>query len=78
MPYTPSDDPEPSLHRPHQPVQKEADEADGDDRQENVGVDEAIVFLPKKTADARRPVSISEATMTSQAIPSDSLQPVKM
>src|SRR5262245_61619615 len=51
----------PRSHRPqlrlrqsHQPIEREADDANRDDREQDVRVDEAVVFLPEESADARR------------------------
>ena len=38
----------------HQPVEHEADDADREDREQDVRVDQAVVFLPEEPADARR------------------------
>ena len=38
---------EPSLNDTHQPVEAETDQTDGDNGEENVGVDEAVIFLPQ-------------------------------
>src|SRR5262245_23986453 len=45
---------QPGFGEPHQPVEGEADDADGDDRQEDVRVHEAVVLLPEEPADAGR------------------------
>src|SRR6185436_13443691 len=45
---------EPYLDKPHHLVQQEADNADGQNAQQNVGVDQAVVLLPQKPADTRR------------------------
>src|SRR5216684_4149904 len=39
----------------HQTVEREADQPDRQDREHDVGVDEAVVFLPEEPADARCP-----------------------
>src|SRR5216684_7220293 len=43
------------FRQPHQSIEREPDETDRDDRQQDVGVDQAVVFLPQEAADARRP-----------------------
>src|SRR5258708_6759564 len=47
-----SDRLEPPFEDAHQPVEGEADEADDDDRENDVLVDEGVVFLPEETAGA--------------------------
>src|SRR4030095_15971198 len=42
------------LDEAHQPVAQEPDGPDGDDAQDDVGVDEAVVLLPEEPAHARR------------------------
>jgi hypothetical protein len=46
--------PEPRFGDPHEPIQREPDDADGDDGQQDVRVDQAVVLLPEEAADARR------------------------
>src|SRR5262245_37377327 len=45
---------QPGLGQPHPPVEDESDDADGDDREEDVRVNEAVVFLPEEPANAWR------------------------
>src|SRR5688572_1324360 len=45
---------QPGFGQPHQAVQDEADDPDGDDGEQDVRVDQAVVFLPEESADARR------------------------
>src|SRR4051812_29960616 len=40
-----------ALEHAHQTVEHETDESDGDDRQDDVLVNEAVVLLPQETAD---------------------------
>src|SRR5688572_1932594 len=40
------------LGQSHQAIEAEADEADGEDAQDDVLIDEGVVFLPKEAADA--------------------------
>jgi hypothetical protein len=49
-----SDRAQPRLGQPHQPIERETNDADRHDRQQDVRVHEALVFLPEETADARR------------------------
>src|SRR4051812_44828153 len=44
---------EPPLQQAHQAVEDKADETDSQDRQDDMLVDEAVVFLPEEAADAR-------------------------
>src|SRR6185436_20597108 len=46
--------PEPRFGHPHQPVESESDHPDGQNAQKNVGVDQAVIFLPQESADTRR------------------------
>src|SRR5216683_6919596 len=47
--------PQSRFRQPHQSIEREPDETDHDDRQQDVGVDQAVVFLPQEAADSRRP-----------------------
>src|SRR5437667_5210847 len=47
--------PQSRLGQPHQAVEREPDQTDCDDRQQNMRVDQAVVFLPQEAADAGRP-----------------------
>src|SRR5688572_934753 len=49
-----SDGPQLRLRQAHEPVEGEANEADRQDREQDVGVHQAVVFLPEEPADARR------------------------
>ena len=69
---------QPRLGHPHHAIQQEPDDSDRQNREKDVRVDQAVVLLPQKSTDARRPVSISLATMTSQAMPRLSRKPVNM
>src|SRR3954447_10655633 len=46
---------QPMLDGAHHLVEDEADDADGQDAQDDVLVDQAVVFLPEEAADAGRP-----------------------
>src|SRR6185503_11243546 len=46
---------EPGFGQAHESIQHEANEPDGDDRQQDVGVDQAVVLLPQEAADPRCP-----------------------
>src|SRR5688572_14190452 len=48
----PSRRPKPPLEHAHQPVEHEADEANRNDRENDVLVNETVVFLPEKAAHA--------------------------
>src|SRR5688572_30121019 len=50
-----SDRPQFAFGISHQPVEHEPDEADGQNREQDVRIDQAVVFLPEEPADARRP-----------------------
>src|SRR5213592_2005801 len=47
--------PQSRFRQPHQSIEREPDETDRDDRKQDVGVDQAVVFLPQEAADSRRP-----------------------
>jgi hypothetical protein len=49
----PSDGPQPRFDKPHQPIQHETHQANGQNGEEDVRIDQAVVLLPEKTADAR-------------------------
>src|SRR5215471_3014164 len=49
-----SNGPEPCFGKPHEPVEDEADDANRENREQNMRVDQAVVFLPEKAAHARR------------------------
>src|SRR5229473_1772997 len=46
--------PQAGFGQTHQPIEGKAHHPDGQDREEDVRVDQAVVLLPEKTADARR------------------------
>ena len=60
---------EPGFGQTHESIQHEPNQPDGNDRQQDVGVDQAVVLLPQEAADPGVPVSISLATITSHAMP---------
>src|SRR4029453_11437989 len=45
--------PEPGFGQTHESIQGETNEPDGHDRQQDVGVDQAVVLLPQEAADSR-------------------------
>ena len=45
---------QPHLHKTHHPVEQEADNSDRQNAQQNVGIDQAVVFLPEEAADSGR------------------------
>src|SRR5437899_4540890 len=47
--------PQSRFRQPHESIEREPDEADRDDRQQDMGIDQAVVFLPQEAADAGRP-----------------------
>src|SRR4051794_3087310 len=53
-PILPSDRSQPRFGEPHQAIQAESDEPDRQDREQDVRVNQAVVFLPEKSTDAWR------------------------
>src|SRR5204862_6530769 len=50
------DRPQPGLRHTHQPIEDETDDADRQNREDDVRINQAVVFLPDEAPDARRPV----------------------
>ncbi len=55
-----------------QEIERHADEADDEDRRDDVGDREVVPLVPDEVADTGAPTSISAATITSQAMRSRS------